>query len=135
MPSLQAGREGCWRHRDRRVRVLPHEVRENEVMPGLENTYAFWIGLLVVLIVVYLLPTLIGIIRGVQQLALVFLVNLIGAPTGIGWVAALMLAFGPRRLPADLPLYPPPDATQRPARNMDAQSAPARVQATVTVGL
>ena len=62
------------------------------------------------LIVVYLLPTLIGIIRGVEQLALVFLVNLIGAPTGIGWVAALILAFGPRRLPAGLPLYPPPGA-------------------------
>jgi Superinfection immunity protein len=80
-------------------------------MRGLENTYVFWIGLFVVLIVAYLLPTLIGIIRGVEQLALVFLVNLIGAPTGVGWVAALILAFGPRRLPADLPLYPPPGAT------------------------
>ena len=36
-------------------------------------------------------------IRGVDRLALVFLVNLIGAPTGIGWVAAMILAFGPRR--------------------------------------
>jgi hypothetical protein len=52
----------------------------------------------VVLVVVFLLPTLIGMIRGVDRLALVFLVNLIGAPTGIGWVAALILAFGPRRL-------------------------------------
>jgi hypothetical protein len=33
----------------------------------------------VVLVVVYMLPTLIGIVRGVDRLALVFLVNLIGA--------------------------------------------------------
>jgi hypothetical protein len=32
-------------------------------------------------------------------MALVFLINLIGAPSGIGWVAAMILAFGPRRLP------------------------------------
>ena len=30
-------------------------------------------------------------------LAVVFLVNLIGAPILIGWPAALILAFGPRR--------------------------------------
>ena len=68
-------------------------------MQGLANSYAFWIFVFVALAVVYLLPTLIGIIRGVDRLALVFLVNLIGAPTGIGWLAALILAFGPRRLP------------------------------------
>ena len=37
------------------------------------------------LVAVYLLPTLIGLIRGVDRMPLVFLVNLIGAPTGIGW--------------------------------------------------
>lgn len=62
------------------------------------------------LVVVYLLPTLIGVIRGVDRLALVFLVNLIGAPTGIGWVAALILAFGPRRLLPERPLQPRPGA-------------------------
>ena len=67
-------------------------------MQGLANSYAFWIFVFVALGVVYLLPTLIGMIRRVDRLALVFLVNLIGAPTGIGWVAALILAFGPRRL-------------------------------------
>ncbi len=65
-------------------------------MQALANSYAFWILLFVVLVVVYLLPTLIGMIRGVDRLALVFLVNLIGAPTGIGWLAAMILAFGPR---------------------------------------
>jgi hypothetical protein len=49
---------------------------------------------------VYLLPTLVGLIRGVSGLGLVFLVNLIGAPTGVGWIAALILAFGPRRTPS-----------------------------------
>ena len=75
-------------------------------MQVLANSYAFWILVFVVLAVVFLLPTLIGLIRGVDRLALVFLVNLIGAPTGIGWVAALILAFGPRRLPPELPRTP-----------------------------
>ena len=73
--------------------------KEDEFMQALADSYAFWILLFAVLIVVYLLPKLIGMIRGVDRLTLVFLVNLIGAPTGIGWLAAMILAFGPRRLP------------------------------------
>lgn len=76
-------------------------------MQELANSYGFWIFVFVALVVVYLLPTLIGMIRGVEQLALVFLVNLIGAPTGIGWVAALILAFGPRRM-RHAPTWPAP---------------------------
>jgi Superinfection immunity protein len=74
------------------------KMKDNAVMQGLADSYAFWILLLVALVVAYLLPTLVGLIRGVDRLALVFLVNLIGAPTGVGWVAAMVLAFGPRRL-------------------------------------
>jgi hypothetical protein len=70
-------------------------------MQGLANSYAFWIFVFVALVVVYMLPTLIGMIRGVDRLALVFLVNLIAAPTGVGWFAAMILAFGPRRLPSE----------------------------------
>lgn len=66
-------------------------------MQGLSNSYVFWIFVFAVLVVIYLLPTLVGLIRGVERIALVVLVNLIGAPTGIGWVAAMILAFGPRR--------------------------------------
>lgn len=77
-------------------------------MQALANSLAFWIFVFVALVVVYLLPTLIGMIRGVEQLALVFLVNLIGAPSGIGWLAALILAFGPRRLPPVAPWPVPP---------------------------
>ena len=72
-------------------------------MLRLTDSLAFWILLIVVLIPVYMLPTLVGLIRGVDALALVFLVNLIGAPPGVGWVAAMILAFGPRR-----PSPPPP---------------------------
>jgi len=74
-------------------------------MQDLANSYAFWIFVFVALAVVYMLPTLIGLIRGVDRLALVFLVNLIGAPTGVGWFAAMILAFGPRRLPPE-PSWP-----------------------------
>jgi hypothetical protein len=74
-------------------------------MQGLANSYAFWIFVFVALVVVYMLPTMIGLIRGVDRLALVFLVNLIGAPTGVGWFAAMILAFGPRRLPPE-PSWP-----------------------------
>lgn len=69
-------------------------------MQALANSYAFWILLFLALTVVYLLPTLVGAVRGVDRLALVFLVNLIGGATGIGWIAAMILAFRPRRLTA-----------------------------------
>jgi hypothetical protein len=79
-------------------------------MQNLANSYAFWLFAFVALIVVYLLPTFVGAIRGVDRLALVFLVNLIGGTTGIGWVAAMILAFGPRRqsLAREWPPYPGP---------------------------
>ncbi len=85
-------------------------------MQALANSYVFWILLFMVLVVVYLLPTLIGVMRGVDRLALVFLVNLIGAPTGVGWVAALILAFGPRRLPLGSTPVGRPGATYGPVR-------------------
>ena len=75
-------------------------------MRALADSGAFWIGLFGVLVVVYMLPTLIGMIRGVDALALVFLVNLIGTPIFLGWPAAMILAFGPRRLPPEPPQPP-----------------------------
>jgi hypothetical protein len=80
-------------------------------MQALANSSAFWVAAILVLCVIYLLPTLIGIARQVDHLALVLVVNLIGGTTGVGWVAALILAFGPRRLPPAPPsglLSPPP---------------------------
>jgi hypothetical protein len=46
----------------------------------------------------------------VDGLALVFLVNLIGAPTGVGWLAAMILAFGPRKVRPRPPVAWPPTA-------------------------
>jgi Superinfection immunity protein len=80
------------------------------MMQTLANSAAFWVVLILVLCAVYLLPTIIGTARGVDRLALVFLVNLIGGTTGAGWLAALILAFGPRRLPPAQPVsWSPPD--------------------------
>jgi Superinfection immunity protein len=62
-----------------------------------------------VLPVLYMLPTLIGAIRRVDGLALVCLVNLIGAPTGVGWIGAMIMAFGPKRHPRPVPASWPPD--------------------------
>jgi len=68
-------------------------------MQALADSGVLWILVFTALGVVYLLPTLVGAIRRVDGLALVFLVNLIGAPTGVGWLGAMIMAFGPRRLP------------------------------------
>lgn len=72
-------------------------------MRFLADSGVLWVLLFSAIAVIYFLPTLIGLIRGVDKLALVFLVNLIGAPAFIGWPAALILAFGPRRLPPQPP--------------------------------
>ena len=77
-------------------------------MQALANSLAFWLFAFLAIVVGYLLPTLIGLIRRVDRLALVFLVNLIGAPTGVGWLAAMILAFGPRRIPGPSPVPWPP---------------------------
>ena len=68
----------------------------------------FWLALFGASAVVYVLPTLIGLIRRVDSPGLVITFNLLGAITaGAGWVAAMILAFGlPRRLPPE-PVYPP----------------------------
>src|SRR6266487_3695331 len=56
-------------------------------MRALAESYAFWVPLLMLAGVLYMLPTMIAVIRGTEALALVILVNLIGAPAGIGWLA------------------------------------------------
>ena len=79
-------------------------------MQLLADSGVLWILVFTVLPVLYMLPTLIGAIRGVDGLALVFLVNLIGAPTGVGWLAAMILAFGPRKVRPRPPVAWPPTA-------------------------
>ena len=82
-----------------------HPGWEEEVVRALADSGVLWILVFTALPLMYLLPTLVGAIRKVDGLALVFLVNLIGAPTGVGWVGAMIMAFGPRQV------SPPPLVT------------------------
>ena len=83
-------------------------------MHQLADSSVFWVLAIMALVVLYLLPTLIGLIRGVDKLALVFLVNLIGGPAFVGWPAAMILAFGPRRQRVTPGLSQPRGARQEP---------------------
>jgi Superinfection immunity protein len=107
LPSWRRARDAACVH------TIDDETGENGFMQNIANSYAFWIFVFVALAVVYMMPTLIGMIRGVDRLALVFLVNLIGAPTGVGWFAAMILAFGPRRHPLGPPLPVRPATSAR----------------------
>ena len=84
------------------------------MMHALADNGAFWAALIALAVVLYLLPTLIGLIRGVDVLGLVFLVNLIGGTALIGWPAAMILAFGPRRHPGKQPHGAPTFAVDDP---------------------
>jgi len=84
---------------------------EEEVVQALSDSGVLLILVFTALPVLYLLPTLVGAIRRVDGLALVFLVNLISAPTGVGWLGAMIMAFGPRRLSSP----PPPTAPWTPS--------------------
>lgn len=79
-------------------------------MNALANSSAFWIVLIAGLLGLYILPSVIAAIREVEGLGWVIVVNLI--PTGIGWLAAMVLAIMlPRREPP-MPYVPtayPPD--------------------------
>ena len=59
---------------------------------------AFWVGLTAGLVLLYFLPTMIGIIRKVESLGLLIFLNVL--PTGVEWFAAMVMAFMlPRREP------------------------------------
>ena len=105
-------------------------------MQALANSAGFWVLVILVLCAVYLLPTIIiGVVRRVDRLALVFLVNLIGGTPGVVWLAALILAFGPRRLctvpsaaswrPPNVPPVPRPPQRPAEARGLIAMRADA----------
>src|ERR1700722_1445761 len=89
-------------------------------MQALANSYWFWLLLFAGLVAVYFPPTLIGLERGGEQLAFVIVLNPVGGVTGVGWLGALVLAFGPkRRLPEPVWLtgpepeyYPVPGTSQ-----------------------
>ena len=75
-------------------------------MNALAHSYFFWIFLIFGLLGLYILPTIIAAIRGVEGLGWIIVINLL--PTGVGWLAALIAALMlPRREPVAPPLtYP-----------------------------
>jgi hypothetical protein len=85
-------------------------------MNTLAHSGIFRVGLIAGLVAVYFLPTMIGLIRKVESLGLLIFLNVL--PTGVGWLAAMVMAFMlPRREPplACVPYqYPPPGQTQAP---------------------
>jgi Superinfection immunity protein len=60
-------------------------------------------ALLGVLIVLYILPTIIGLSRDVEDLGLLITVNFIGGATLVAWPAAMLLAI---TLPSTRPTHP-----------------------------
>jgi hypothetical protein len=67
-------------------------------MNALAHSYLFWIALILGLLGLYILPSVIAAIRGVEGLGWIIVINLL--PTGIGWLAALIGALAlPRREP------------------------------------
>jgi hypothetical protein len=81
-------------------------------MNALANSPVFWVALIAGILVLYILPSLIGAVRRVEGLGWLIVVNLI--PTGVGWLAAMVLAIMlPRREPPMV--YPGPSAAYMPA--------------------
>jgi hypothetical protein len=84
-----------------------------EQMNALAQNPIFWGALIAGLLVLYVLPSVIGAIRKVEGLGWLIVINLI--PTGIGWLAAMVMAFAlPRREPVTYqrPYYYPQAPSQ-----------------------
>ena len=65
-------------------------------MNALAHSYLFWIVVIFGLLGLYILPSVIAAVRGVEGLGWIIVINLL--PTGIGWFAALIGALMlPRR--------------------------------------
>jgi hypothetical protein len=63
----------------------------------------FWVLFFGVAGIVFILPTVIGIVRGVDNLSAVIMWNVFALVSlGMGWIGAMLLAFGPRREPPAL---------------------------------
>jgi hypothetical protein len=65
----------------------------------IHNDY-FWLGVFASVGIVLILPTIIGMVRGVERMDLVVLFNVLTLCTGVAWFGAMTLAcFMPKRLP------------------------------------
>ena len=78
----------------------------------LAHSYLFWIVVIFGLLGLYVLPSVIAAIRGVEGLGWIIVINLL--PTGVGWFAALIgaLMLPPRER---LVLQPPYAEQDHPA--------------------
>ncbi|WP_396026150.1 superinfection immunity protein [Actinomadura sp. 9N215] len=73
-------------------------------MSALQNSIYFWLALIGLLAFLAVLPTLIALARGVDDIAIIMLFNAICCTTVFGWPIALFLAIRwPRRNPAPRP--------------------------------
>jgi len=87
-------------------------------MNALAHSGVFWVGLIAGLVLICFLPTMIGIIRKVESLGLLIFLNVL--PTGVGWFAAMVMAFMlPRREPplTHVAYQYPPQYQQAPRGN------------------
>jgi len=83
-------------------------------MNALAHSYLFWITLMLGLLGLYILPSVIAAIRGVEGLGWIIAINLI--PTGVGWFAALIGALMlPRREPPPESWPYPPSSRPNPS--------------------
>ena len=60
-------------------------------MNALAQSPVFWVGLIAGLALLYFLPTIIAMIRRVESPGWVIFLNIL--PTGVGWLAAMVVAF------------------------------------------
>jgi Superinfection immunity protein len=85
------------------------------LMNALAQSPVFWVGLIAGLALFYFLPTIIAMIRRVESPGWVIFLNVL--PTGVGWLAAMVVAFMmPRREPppAYVPYQDPPPGYPHP---------------------
>lgn len=75
-------------------------------MNALAHSGVFWVGLIAGLVLIYFLPTMIGIIRKVESLGLLIFPNVL--PTGVGWLAAMVMAYMLACREPPLTYIPPP---------------------------
>ena len=80
----------------------------------------FWILLFLGIALVFVLPTIIGLIRHVDNIGLLIGLNLLGIPTFLaGWVAAMLMACMWPRRPKPQPAYQPYSAFRSPRMDYD----------------
>jgi Superinfection immunity protein len=85
------------------------------LMDALAQSPVFWVGLIAGLALLYFLPTIIAMVRRVESPGWVIFLNVL--PTGVGWLAAMVVAFMmPRREPppAYVPYQGPPPGYSHP---------------------